>query len=150
LNEQIELANQQVQALKDEFASKDTEVQAKFSEMVTADSLNTSLNLDEQTGTPAPTEQTPEQTPEETPEETETPETVDYTALETEIANSISSAHSKSNVQVTITETTVTVFGDALQNKSAIDYEPQIETALNKGVTYSSQPALNTYVYTIN
>ena len=109
--------------------------------MATADDLDTTLNLDEQTGTPAPTEQT---------EQTEQTETVDYTALETQIADSISSTHKKDNVKVTITETTVTVYGDALQNISAVNYEPQIESGLSKGVTYSNQPSINTYVYTIN
>ena len=141
LNFELEKANQEIEVLKNEFASKDTEVQAKFNEMVMADSLDMDLNLDEQTGTSAPTEPT---------EQTEQTETVDYTALETQIADSISSTHKKDNVKVTITETTVTVYGDALQNISAVNYEPQIESGLSKGVTYSNQPSMNTYVYTIN
>ena len=58
LNTELEHANSEVQALKDEFALKDSEVQTVFAEMATADDLDTTLNLDEQTGTPAPTEPT--------------------------------------------------------------------------------------------
>jgi chromosome segregation ATPase len=142
LNEQLEIANNEVQALKDEFALKDTEVQTAFSEMVTAESLDTTLNLDEQTGTPAP----PEQTPEETPEETE--QTSDFTAQETAIKNALASKITVlDNLTVTMTDTTITLTEEHINLADTAVIKGEINKIIGKVPTGPTKNG-NTHTYT--
>ena len=148
LNFELEKANQEIEVLKNEFATKDTEVQAKFNEMVMADSLDTTLNLDEQTGTPAPTE--PETEPEnETPEQTET---VDYTAKENDIKTGVQTKFPTiTDLQVTVTETTVTLSSStqAIHLYSPTDMKNEVQKALGKNIALSSTETNKIY-YSIN
>jgi outer membrane murein-binding lipoprotein Lpp len=138
LNTELEKANAEIEALKAEFDLKDSEVQAVYADMETAESLDTTLVLDVQ----QPDTVIPEST---------TPEPVDYTAQETAIKTSINSTFpSITNVTVDVTDTTVTLYGEPLQNTASVNFESIIETELGKSVTYSSTPSLNTYVFTIN
>jgi predicted nuclease with TOPRIM domain len=102
LNEQLEQANNEVKALKDEFALKDSEVQTAFSEMVTADSLDTTLDLDTQTTTPT--------TPEEAPEEEAPTEAPNHEATETTIYNALTTNFEKlEELQVTVTDNQIVI-----------------------------------------
>ena len=139
LNEQLEQANNEVQALKDEFASKDTEVQAKFNEMVLADSLDTTLNLDEQTGTPAPTEP-------ETPEQTET---VDYTAQETAIQDALKSKlpNQLESVTVTMTDSTIALTENDINSTDTAIIKQEIYKVIGTVPTGPTKNG-NTHTYT--
>ena len=142
LNEELEKANNEVQALKDEFALKDTEVQTVFAEMDTANDLDTTLNLDEQTGTPAPTEP-------ETETETEQTETIDYTAQETAIQNALKTKlpNQLESVTVTMTENTISLTEDNINDIDTVLIKGEINKVIGKVPTGPTKNG-NTHIYT--
>ena len=103
LNEQIEQANQEIETLKNEYGIKDEEVAAAFAAMVTAESLDTNLILDEQapdTIIPGDTEQ--QQGPEQQEQQ------VDTAATKATIENAINDKYpALYGVIATVTNTTI-------------------------------------------
>jgi uncharacterized protein YoxC len=140
LNEQIEQANAEIAALKAEMDSKDTEVAAKMDEMETADDMDTTLALDTQNADVAPTDGGT------TGGTTETPVTSDADAIDAAISTAFPAV--ATDLQVTVTASTVTLSSNRLGEQSPYDYETYIENQLGKQVTLSSSNG--DFVYTIN
>jgi chromosome segregation ATPase len=148
LNEELQKANEEVTALKNEFASKDAEVQTAFSEMVTADSLDTNLTLDNQTTTPT----TPE-APEEEPEAPQEPSINEQ--RETTIHNTLTTKYPNLNeLQVTVTDNNIRISEPQLfesENEFGNKYRNDIQSAT--GLTlHDAQKDIptNSYSYTID
>ena len=132
LNEELQKANEEVKALKDEFALKNTEVETVFNEMVTADSLDTSLALDSETTT------TPEATPEEepTPEEPQAPQEQSINEQhETTIYNTLNAKYTGlEDLQVTVTDNQI-IISEPQLTQSEGGYRNDIQSAT--GLTLS-------------
>ena len=139
LNEELQKANDEVEALKNEFASKDAEVQTVFSEMVTADSLDTNLNLDSETTAPT----TPE-APEEEGETAQAPQ--DKEAMRVAIDNAVKAKYPgvMDELQITITDTTITLTEPQLN----VSVKTTIEQATGITITNVKQINATTFEYT--
>ena len=148
LNEELDKANQEVQALKDEYQLKDSEVQAVFSEMATAESMDTSLVLDEQQADTVIPEDT--EAPEAPPEEPEAPEAPeDYATEETAIYNMIMTNHpSVTGLTVTMTDSTIVLNGTGLStiyNNST--FKANLGSSAGVTITAVNQDSTNKYTY---
>jgi SMC interacting uncharacterized protein involved in chromosome segregation len=145
LNEELQKANTEIEALKNEFASKDTEVQTAFAEMATAESLDTTLALDQQSpdtvipeGTQAP----------ETEPEPEQPPVNEFTTQETAIHNALVAFKPALNdVVVTMTETSVTLQGSTIRSEDTSVLIPMINNAVGITITGVQYPNSTTYKF---
>lgn len=144
LNEELDKANQEVQALKNEFALKDSEVQSAFAEMATADSLDTNMNLATQNPDAVAPEDTTPIEPTEQPQEP-TQEEVVYNAMTSKYSG-------LEELQVIITDTTVTLIEPNLKDHDGNNYgatfTPDIEQAL--GIDITSQQKVNETTFKYN
>jgi predicted nuclease with TOPRIM domain len=153
LNEQLEQANNEVKALKDEFALKDSEVQTAFSEMVTADSLDTTLSLDSQTSAPEAPEEEP--TPEEEPEpEVQSNEDIMKSAIHNKLTTKYPLLD---ELQVTVTANKITISEPNLftaENNYGNTYRADIMSVTGLSSTKLGDAvkdiATNSYSFTIN
>lgn len=140
---QIEQANTEIADLQSQINAKEIEVNEKYAEMVTADDMDITLTLDEQTGTPAPTEPT-EQT-----EQTEQTETVDYTAQALSIQNALKSKlpNQLESVTVTMTENTISLTEDNINDIDTVIIKQEINKIIGKVPTGPTKNG-NTHTYT--
>ena len=143
LNEELQKANEEVQALKDEFASKNTEVEAAFSEMATAESMDTSMVLDEQqadTVIPEGTE-APEAPPEEAP--------VGFAAQEAAVYDMVMTNYPTiTGLTVTMTDNTIVLIGGGLSNiYNTTEFKAAIGSKAGVTITNVSQSVGNKYTY---
>lgn len=146
LNTELEKANNEIQALKDEYNLKDAEVAQAYAEIATAEDMNTTLTLDQQNAdTVVPADTT-------TTETTTTTTAPDYNAQATAIKTALTAQYTylAQDLIVTVDATTVTLNSSNINGNQGTTYEPKIESALGKQVTYQSGYGTDTFTYTIN
>jgi uncharacterized protein YoxC len=140
LNEEIEQANTEIANLKAQMEAEDANVSAQMDEMKTTEDMDTTLALDTQNADVAPT------TGGTTSEATTEPTISTADSIEADLIAAYPAL--AADLQVTVTETTVTLSSNRISEQGIGAYESIIETGLNKEVTAFSSSG--DYVYTIN
>lgn len=150
LNTELDKANTEVHQLATDLGMTDQDVQAKFATLQTANNMDTSMNLDTQ-NPDTDTTTADATTTGSTTTTTTTPATPDYSAQQTAIANAITANYSSlSDIQVTITDTTVTLHSANLASRTATDFTSIINANLTgKTVSNWSGEGSATITYTL-